>query len=278
MKKWIPTFAALAFAAILVQAAQASIYVADSSGKLGIVDPVTHSATVVAQMKYGIYNWPLTDIAIDASGQVWGVDSYYLYQVDKTDGALTRIGSLGSTPAYGSNALTFGPDGTLYLASTKSTNLFKVNLSDGSATSIGGTGLYSAGDLAFYSGQLYWTAVSQPDHGAIDANDLVQVSLSSGAVSGVVNLGTTGHTSLFGLAVDDGSLYAVSGVNPEIYRFIAPTSNGSVTAGDSYGGQGLGPAFGASEVVVPEPATLLIWCLLGAVAVTASWWRKRKLA
>ena len=217
--------------------------------------------------------WRLTDIAMDGSGQLWGVDALSLYKVNKLTGVLTYIGSLG-TPANGSNALTVGPDGTMYLASSKSTKLFTVNTGTGNATSIGDTGYYSAGDLSFYGGQLYLTAVSTHDAGGTATNDLVQVSLSSGTVSGVTDRGTTGQTALFGLAVYGGSLYALSGDSTNIYKFVNPASNGLVTYAGSYGGQGLGPAYGASEDT-PEPATLVIWGVLGAIAIGAGWWRKR---
>ena len=110
---------------------------------------------------------------------------------------------------------------------------------------------------------------------------MVQVSLSSGIVSGVHDRGSTGVKGLFGLAVDDanGKLYGVSGLSTEIYSFNDPLTTASVTDCGSYGPT-LGPAYGASESggFVPEPATLVIWGILGAVAIGAGWWRRRKIA
>ena len=72
-------------------------------------------------MTYLGKTYALTDIAMDGSGQMWGVDSYSLFKVNETTAILTRVGSLGAGPAYGSNALGVDSSGNMYLASTAST-------------------------------------------------------------------------------------------------------------------------------------------------------------
>lgn len=240
--------------ALMHGVAQSAIYIGDSSGTLGLVNPVSGSVSLIGNM-----GQVMTDVAMDSSGQLWGVTFNDLYKVDKTTAASTWIGNLGAASG-GSNALAFGPGGTLYLASTTSTSLFTVNTGSGAATSlIGNTGWYSSGDLDSYGGQLYWTT-SEGYNGA--GNDhLVQIDTGLLTVSdkGFVHLAGGAQLDLvYGLASDSGVLYGVSGT--QVYT--VSTVDALATPSADYGGNGLGAAYGASESVIPEPATIAIWGLL----------------
>jgi hypothetical protein len=285
MKKWIQAFLAVAFVAILVQAAHASVYIADIYGNLGKVDTTTGVTSTIGNMGVA-----LTDITADpsSSGQwLWGVDSTNLYRINALTAATTVVGSLGSGPNSGSNALVVNPStGIVYLASTASKFLFTVDTTTGFATSVGGdTGWWSAGDLAFFNGELYWSVKSTSSS---TTNHLVKLTLPDMVPvedRGTIRLNNaTGATLklVWGLAVDQDAygndvLYGFSGNNTNIYSFNNPTENAFVTLAGNYGGSGLGPAYGASEAI-PEPATLVVWGILGAIAVSTGWWRKCRTA
>jgi hypothetical protein len=292
MKKWTLVLGALVLGAILVPAAQASIYVCDVDGWLGTVNPSNQAVTVIGQLKLGNKVKKLTDVALDPSGQMYGVDYDRLYKVDKETGALTVVGSLyanGQLPpiAQGANALAFNPvGGALYLASINNSYIFSVNTGTGLATPIApveaeeGQAWYSSGDLAFYNNELFWTATHDPNNPA-STNSLISLSVPDILPTdnrGVIQLvDSTPLTKVWGLAVDDGKLYGVSGANTLIYEFVHPTIDATVANPHDFGGKGLGHANGATETI-PEPATLVVWGLLGAVAVGAGWWRRRKIA
>jgi hypothetical protein len=296
MKKWTSVFLAVAFAAILVQPVQASIYVCDVGGWLGTVDPTDNSVDLIGQLKLGTVVKKLTDVAIDPldlTGQMYGVDSNYLYKVDKDTAQLSLVGSLyapGQPPptAKGANALAFNPvGGALYLASISNSYIFSVNKGTGLATAIapveaeGGQAWYSSGDLAFYNNDLYWTATHSPGNPAA-TNSLIKLTVPDivpTANRGIIQLvDGTPVPQVWGLAVDGGHLYGVSGANTEIYKFVDPTVDAKVTDPGNFGGNGLGHANGATETMVPEPATLAVWGILVAVAVASGWRQRRKTA
>ena len=64
--------------------------------------------------------------------------------------------------------------------------------------------------------------------------------------------------------------------NPDFSASGAPITFGFVT--DNSGGNGIRVAydnFSATANVIPEPASLIIWSLLGALGITVGWWRNR---
>src|SRR4030088_258139 len=118
-----------------------TLWVDDSSGIVGRVDVPTGNVTIV-----GNSGAPLTDIAFDPSGNLFGISFTNLYRINTTTGAATLIGPTGIP---GGNALVFGTNGTLFAAGNTTTNLFSVNPSTGAGTVLGNDGFFSSGDLAF---------------------------------------------------------------------------------------------------------------------------------
>ena len=217
------------------------LWIDDQSGNIGTVDVATGAPTLI-----GPAGVVLTDIAFDPTGNLWGVSFTDFYSINKTTGAATLVGALGSG-INGNNALVFSSTGTLYSASSTDTNLYTINTVTGAATSLGVINMQapSAGDLAFNGGNLYLSN---------SYNQLVRIDL--GNLSNSVTVGNLGFPAVYGLATgDDGVLYGVSGN----LIFSVNTATGQGTSVISYGL--LGPAWGSSfyaEARVPEPITMLL--------------------
>jgi PEP-CTERM motif len=238
-RKYFLTAAVLSFAAPALAAP--ILWVSDSNGYVATVDVASGAAT-----RIGGAGVTLTDIAFDSAGNLFGISFTTLYSVNKTTGVRTSIGSFGGSL----NALVFGADGTLYGAGGRS--LYSINKTTGAATLLGNTGFDSAGDLAFFGGNLYLTA-------GTGISSLARINL--GPVSGSL-VGSTGVNSVFGLARgDDGVLYGVAGRS--VYKVNAAT--GAATFATNYNYTGAGGAFGsaffaeATTGAVPEPAT---WAMM----------------
>jgi hypothetical protein len=217
------------------------IWIGDSANNLFTVDTATAATKSVGNMG-GLL--PFTDIAFAPSGDLWGTTSTGFYKINPTNAATTFVGNTG---LFGANALTFGPNGTLYAASSSSTSLYTINTTTGAATALPGSmGTGSAGDLAFNGGQLYLSGLN---------GQLVQVGLAA-AITGT-NKGAFGVPNVFGLATDQtGRLLAAS--NKSIYE-VNP-SNGRLTSLASYSGFSManGATVLPGSTPPPPPQTLFL--------------------
>ncbi len=209
-----------------------TMWVDDVYGNIGTVDVSTGTTTVI-----GNAGVQLTDIAFDGSGNLYGITFDTLYSINKTTAAAAPIGNLGVGQDV--NGLTFSSGGTLY-ASGASGNLYTVNTSTGAATALFDTGFASGGDLAFNNGVLYYT----------DGTHLLSIDLTAETAS---SIGVIGPYPVYGLAtLDDGMLYAAA--NTSIYSVNTTTGAGTLTTTFS----GLGQAWGATTLPIPEPSTFLL--------------------
>ena len=230
---------------ILAGGAQAGpiMYVHDSQGNLGTVDVANGAVSIVGNM-----GSIMTDIAFDPLGNLYGITFSGTYSINKNTAASTFIGNHGIA---GGNALVFGANGTLYGAGNSTNNLFTINPLTGIGSSLGSMGFASGGDLAFNGSTLYLASSS---------GQLVSVNL--GSLPSTSAVGAFGVSNIFGIATgDNGVLYAVGGTNV----YTVNTASGAATGPVSFGGQGLGQAFGQSFLSeaggggsVPEPATLAL--------------------
>lgn len=219
------------------------MHVHDSQGNLATVDVATGAVSVIGNM--GVV---MTDIAFNSSGNLYGISFTGLYSINAGTGTASFIGNHGVS---GGNALVFSSSGTLYAAGNTTTGLFSLNTATGAGTTLGNTGFASGGDLAFYGGELYL---------ASSGNQLIHIDL--GNLAGSASVGSFGVSSVFGLATGDNNvLYGVAGTT--VYTVNAAT--GAASSPISYGGQGLGQAFGQSFFTesgggrtVPEPQTLAL--------------------
>lgn len=239
---------ALAVATMIAGTASAAptLWVGDSTGKLGTVDVASGNVTVIGNM-----GALMTDIAFDPAGNLYGITGSQLFKIDRHTAVPTFVGDLGAVSV---NSLVFDGSGILYGASS---SLYAINTSTGAATLVGngGTTYSSSGDLAFVNGSLYLTSCC--------GDSLMKLSTSNGAAS---LIGSIGYSDVYGLATDNNiDLYGVAGTSV----ISINTGNGAGTHLADYGGKGLGVAWGsafytesgaaaggAAVGTLPEPAPL----------------------
>jgi len=277
-----PRARALALAAVALCYTAATvradiIWIEDTSGTLGTVNLATDTATVIGSSGNGVV---LTDIAFDASGNLWGIDFNHLYTVNKSTGHATLVGTTGLTTG---NGLVFGSTGTLYASNNNASNtyLYTINTTTAAATALTGSiGYHSAGDLAFDLGTLYMSDTN---------NELVKISLGP-PVSGT-QLGAFGggYTDVYGLATGSTNiLYGVGGKNgnPGSDVFTVNTTTGaagSLLYDYSTSNCGLGACNGAAAIPpgggnpTPEPSTLVL-SGMGLVGLVGYVRRRRRAA
>ncbi len=224
------------------------LYLADSASHLLRVDVAT--AQVEEVFDAGVQ---FTDIAFAPSGELYGVTSAYLYEIDPTTGWSTLIGSHGfggPSSSYGIDSLVFGPDGVLYAAGNNI--LISIDTLTGVGTRIGSlSGHWSAGDLAVDDeGRLLMTT---------DLGDLVELNTEHG---GATLLGRLPYNDIYALATDaDGTLYGLRSTNQILQ--INPDEASVVSLGTLHANRLIGRAWGASFALasLPEPATALLLIL-----------------
>ena len=171
----------------------------------------------------------MTDIAFAPDGRLFGLDFDTLYEIDPRTAETTPIGNHGIPSG---NALVFAADGTLYGMGGLSSQLFELDPATGAATALGDVGEFSAGDLAFYGGELYLST---------SAHRLQHIELGPPATG--ADVGAFGFSNVYGLATSDaGVLYGIAGT--EIFT-VDPTT-GAGTLSTDYAGQGLDVAYGSS--------------------------------
>jgi PEP-CTERM motif len=232
---------ALLFAAVSAQAGPV-MWVSTGGGQLAKVDVATGGTTLVGSTLVGSTLQALTDIAFSPTGVLYGITFSNLYTVNQSTGALTLIGSLGTS----GNSLVFGADGTLYMASSR---LHTVNTSTGTATAIGsGIGFSSAGDLAFVGSKLFMAG---------SGNQLVDIDLTTGSGTSVGNMGVS---SMFGLATPDNiTLYGVADQSVYTINTLSGAASFQSTFNPTLSGGAFGLAFFTeANAQVPEPSTFAL--------------------
>ena len=171
----------------------ASITNCSNTSRLFTIDPVAVTATEIGIITNGSC---VTDIAINASGQMYGVDEFAdrLIRINKDTGVSKIVEPLGFNAANGQ-----GPDfdeasGVLYLAALRSgplADLRTVNTNTGATTvigplTIGGSNL-RLGDIAIVGGtscspgSISWASIT-PTGGTVAPNSSVPVVVTMSAV------------------------------------------------------------------------------------------------
>lgn len=213
-------------------AAGPQVYLADSSGKVGVLDLGNGNVRVLGSA--GVI---LTDIAFAPGNRLFGISFTHLYRVDPATGRATRIGrGLG---VRGMNALACPSERQCLGYEFNRTTLYAIDTATGRARALGSNGrIVSAGDLVFFERKLYLSATGSP----ANSNGLfAQLNPANGQVIGTPVNHRTGD--LWGLiASGNRRLFGFS--NTTAYKFNPVT--GGRTLVRNFGGQGLGKINGAA--------------------------------
>lgn len=169
----------------------------NTGGELWGFDPVAVRATFIGSFEdaYGSSPDTITDIAIDLSGNMYGVSFATLYRIDPTTAAVTRIGATDGELV----GLTFLSDGRLVGAGD---GVYIVDTASGRFTStLVASGRYStSGDIVgLPDGNLYWATL-----GSSSSDDLVVINPGSGSAT---RRGSIGVGNVYGMAWYDGTLW-----------------------------------------------------------------------
>jgi len=152
----------------------------------------------------------LSDIAIDADGDVFAVNfrTGDLVQLDPATGNV--VANIPSDLSFGANALVIASDGSAYAAAFNSTDLYRVDLDTGEAEIVGDIGFSSGGDLAVVEGELYLSTST----GEIVQLDIDSVDASGDIPSTTIASNFTGGEGIFAVGSNgDGRLFAIDTAN-----------------------------------------------------------------
>jgi len=240
---WIPGIVA---SLLLAQEARAdTIYVSDNGGGLHAYDTGTGASTLIGTTSAGA----MLDIAIDRSGQLYGLNSGGgLYRISTTDASVSLVGSNSRSL----NALAFDASGALY-GSSEFGGLYTLDVATGSASLVnaikeGAVEYRSSGDLVFDAGGTLFLSTT--------TNDLVRVDPTNGNATRV---GRHGKSLLYGLAYDrSGVLYGFQR-NSLIWTIDPTTAAATFEAVGPFGFGAAGNPFPSSGGPVPEPGTLVLF-------------------
>jgi hypothetical protein len=214
-----PPIVPLAVVWLVAQGAAAGpkAYVSDADRYLWEVDTTTAQAAQVGRMP--IF---LSDLAISPDAVLYGISFTRLYTVDTATADVDLIGPLGVS---GANALEFGPDGRLFLA-TQSGELRTVDVATGASSPLLEIPL-SSGDLAFdRDGRLFVTTFSPSDPDDF-ADLLVEIDLDGATTRAA---GGIGFPNVFGLAFRGDQLVGFTEAG-QVIAIDTETGEGTLLAG-----------------------------------------------
>lgn len=225
-----------------------SFFVSTSNGKVGTLDQTTG---VFSEISSGPV---FTDIALNESGNLFGITFSQLYEVNTTTKTSSLVGNLGTSNM---NALGFTTSNTLY--GTGGSGFYKINSSTGAASLVSHiAGFSSSGDIVYDKATNKFLATSVGD-------SLWSITLDGTAQK----IGNIGFNAVYGLAFDDnGTLYGYTANRQQIVINTTTgvgTYNQNVkgTSAQIWGSASL-PSTG-SATSVPEPASVLALFAFGAM-------------
>ena len=165
----------------------------------------------------------ITDIAIDIQGQMYAVGFFHLYRVNLTTGALTLVGEHLLQGAQ-TNALAFLADGTLLAGAENRTDLYEMNTTNGSLSSLGNIGGRRwAGDMVGLPDGLLYCLMSS-DGQPTSPTNLIAYDVDG---SQVVSDGATGEGAMYGAGYATGTLFGFD-QGGNIYTLDASTGEATL--------------------------------------------------
>ena len=172
-------------------------FYAQTSSDLYLVDPFQKTATSVTSVP------SLFDMDTHPDGTLYGITSSTLYEFDEVNDRWNQVGSLGTPITTNPNGLAIDTRGTAYM--TASNEVFTVDLSTGTATSIGsmGGGFNSSGDCVINKDD---TLFMSSNHTSTDSLILIDTNDTSGR-----EIGLTGYSQIYGLTAAWGKMYGLTG-------------------------------------------------------------------
>jgi streptogramin lyase len=170
------------------------------------------------------------DIGVTPNGRLYGVDSGGgdLYQIDKSTGATTAVGTVTLPPNTNFNMLAFDKYGKGWFVADGGAKLMSFDPTvSGTITptevvsnlqTAGFPSGNSAGDVFFVDGDMYiaWASSDNaPRDGVrlirLDMTDTTAAYTSTGAAGTATDLGKIGGNYIWGMAVYDGGIYVANG-------------------------------------------------------------------
>ncbi len=177
---------------------------ANTASELYRVDPRGFAITLVGRFTFSDsdQDHQMTDIAVNAAGEIWGITFNAIYRIDAATARCTLV-----SPLEGQyNGLTFVPVGVLnpsaevLLAVAGSGDYYVVNTSTGRVQRLGSYGAYaSSGDLVSIASAETWAIVK-----VLGEDNLARVDLRTGRTTLV---GPTGVDDVWGLGYWRSRLY-----------------------------------------------------------------------
>lgn len=162
-------------------------------------------------VRIGLFQWPadgndhrMTDIAINAAGDIWGITFGALYRVDPATARCTYVADFAGSTVNGLSfvpADEFSGDTEVLLAADRLGIVYRVDTTTGRTTQIGlyGDGLGSSGDIvSVASAGTFATVVD----GGIEY--LARINPTTGRAT---IIGQTGQTETWGLGYWRGTVY-----------------------------------------------------------------------
>ncbi len=206
-------------------------YYVDSSGYLGVLNPVTGEHT-----RIGYTGQSFGDVTATANGNLYGITlGGALYAINPTTGASTYIGSTGLS-LY---ALATGPNGELYASGTNG-NLYILSSTTGVATKVGSFGESSLGDIVVIGNNVYEST---------SLGHLVKLDLTTGKTTVIASIPVDVYSLTKGA---DGHIYAITS-SGKVYD-VDLTSGTSVATGKTISAEA--SIYGTSDTTVIAPVTL----------------------
>ena len=204
------------------------LFVTDSNGNLSSYDTVTNEYQYIGELDVR-----MTDLAISADGELYGISFNTLYAIDVDNADIERIGATGRGDL---NALTFTDDGQLLAAGFAGSHIYSVNVDTAQLTSVGTFNGRSAGDLTVHNDQLFVSSSS---------GNLQSLTINDNGSLGSSNFFASSSSVTYGLASQGGNLYATVGST----LFEVDDQTGTFTSVTNLGFNGVSTIWGISEGV-----------------------------